>query len=227
MWRCGRRVRGCGVGSPSQSRHIPGTHTSHVLGDAGCVITLSRTQLMLALIPLVALLAVAGSRLSDAGANAAPQRAEPLTVLDAAPAASPKLLVYVVGAVKRAGIVKLREGSRVADALERAGGPTAKADLAAVNLAAPVVDGQQILVPERSPPTAATGAGSAIATGGRVSLSSATAEQLDALPGIGPVTAQKIVDWRATHPLRSVDDLDAIPGIGPARIEQLRDLVQP
>ena len=62
----------------------------------------------------------------------------------------------------------------------------------------------------------------------KVSLASATLEQLDALPGIGPVTAQKILDWRQTHgPLRSVDDLDAIPGIGPARVEQLRDLVTP
>jgi competence protein ComEA len=64
--------------------------------------------------------------------------------------------------------------------------------------------------------------------GGRVSLATATIEQLDELPGIGPVTAQKIVDWRTTHgPLRSVDDLDRIPGIGPARVEQLRDLVTP
>ena len=62
----------------------------------------------------------------------------------------------------------------------------------------------------------------------KVSLASATIDQLDELPGIGPVTAQKIVDWRQTHgPLRSVDDLDAIPGIGPARVEQLRDLVTP
>ena len=65
-------------------------------------------------------------------------------------------------------------------------------------------------------------------TGAKVSLASATLEQLDALPGIGPVTAQKILDWRQSHgPLRSVDDLDAVPGIGPARIEQLRDLVTP
>ena len=73
----------------------------------------------------------------------------------------------------------------------------------------------------------ATG-GAATGSGAKVSLASATLEQLDALPGIGPVTAQKILDWRQTHgPLRSVDDLDAIPGIGPARVEQLRDLVTP
>ena len=80
-------------------------------------------------------------------------------------------------------------------------------------------------MPRRSP----GGAGSpATAAGAKVSLASATLEQLDALPGVGPVTAQKILDWRQGHgPFRSVDDLDAIPGIGPARIEQLRDLVTP
>ena len=115
----------------------------------------------------------------------------------------------------------------MADALERAGGPTRHADLALVNLAAPVADGQQIVVPARVPQTGSA-VGAAPAAAAKVSLASATLEQLDALPGIGPVTAQKILDWRQSHgPLRSVDDLDAIPGIGPARVEQLRDLVTP
>ena len=135
--------------------------------------------------------------------------------------------MYVVGAVRRAGLVRLPEGARVADAVERAGGPTRRADLALVNLAAPVADGQQVVVPIRTPPGAA-GAGSAGPGASKVSLASATLEQLDELPGVGPVTAQKILDWRQTHgSFRSVDDLDAIPGIGPARIEQLRDLVTP
>jgi competence protein ComEA len=95
-----------------------------------------------------------------------------------------------------------------------------------VNLAAPLADGQQVVVPRRGPPGSAPPG--APATGVKVSLAMATVEQLDELPGIGPVTAQKIVDWRATHgPFRSVEDLDAIPGIGPARVEQLRDLVTP
>ena len=102
-----------------------------------------------------------------------------------------------------------------------------RADLTLVNLAAPVADGQQIVVPTRVAPGASGGA-TAAGSSAKVSLASATIEQLDALPGIGPVTAQKILDWRQTHgPLRSVDDLDAIPGIGPARVEQLRDLVTP
>ena len=143
-----------------------------------------------------------------------------------AAAAPPRLVVHVVGAVRRAGLFRLPEGARVADALARAGGPTARADLSLVNLAAPLADGQQVLVPRRGPPGSAPGA--TPVTGARVSLAMATVEQLDELPGIGPVTAQKIVDWRATHgPFRSVDDLDAIPGIGPARVEQLRDLVTP
>ena len=91
-----------------------------------------------------------------------------------------------------------------------------------------LVDGQQVVVPRRSPPGAAAAIPGAPGSGAKVSLASATLDQLDELPGIGPVTAQKILDWRTTHgPFRSVDDLDDVPGIGPARIEQLRDLVTP
>jgi competence protein ComEA len=144
-----------------------------------------------------------------------------------------RLVVDVVGAVRRPGLYRLRDGTRIADAVRRAGGPTRRAEVALINLAAPLVDGMQIVVPARvaTVPGAAsgnvgvTGAGSA---GVRVSLSSATIEQLDSLPGIGPVTAQKIVDWRTAHgPFRSVDALDEVSGIGPAKIEQLRGLVTP
>jgi competence protein ComEA len=138
----------------------------------------------------------------------------------------PTLFVHVVGAVHRPGLFRLKDGSRVADAVARAGGPTRRADLSAVNLAAPLADGQQVIVPRRGQ----AGAGGSVGgtTGAKVSLAIATVDQLDELPGIGPVTAQKIVDWRTSHgPFRSVDDLDDVPGIGPARIEQLRDLVTP
>jgi competence protein ComEA len=92
-----------------------------------------------------------------------------------------------------------------------------------VNLAAPLVDGEQVVVAERS----AGGTGVA-GSSGPVSLSSATAEQLDTLPGIGPVTAQKIVDYRQQHgPFTSLDGLDAIPGIGAARIQELQGLAVP
>ena len=111
----------------------------------------------------------------------------------------------------------------------RAGGATRKADLAQVNLAAPLADGEQVVVPARvvAGASAAVGASGA-APAGPVHLSTATLEQLDALPGVGPVTAQKILDYRAKHgAFCSVDELDAIPGIGPARLDQLRDLVAP
>jgi len=196
------------------------------------VITLTRTQLALVLVPLVALLTVAGSRLSGVGTSEGPSSAAPLSRIAAQEgareggAAVPSLVVHVVGAVRRPGLFTLRDDSRVADALTRAGGPTRRADLTAVNLAAPLADGQQVLVPVRLAPGA--GPAATPASGARVSLAVATVEQLDELPGIGPVTAQKIVDYRTAHgPFRSVEDLDDVPGIGPARIEQLRDLVTP
>ena len=175
--------------------------------------------LVLAAVALV-LLVVAGRTLAGAGtatvepaATLVPERAE----------AAPKLVVHVAGAVRRPGLYRLAEGKRVADAVARAGGAAASADTAAINLAAPLADGMQVLVPRR-----VSGTGDKPATAARPSLSSATAEQLDALPGIGPVTAQKIVDYRTAHGgFRSVEDLDAIPGIGAARVEQLRDLVSP
>jgi competence protein ComEA len=190
---------------------------------------LPRRQTAILLVVCIAVLALVGKRIAAQGTARAPTaQAVALTENRAAGGtdAGSRLVVYVVGAVRHAGLVRLSEGARVADALERAGGPSRKADLTLVNLAAPVADGQQIVVPTRAAPGAS---GGATATGGsaKVSIASATIEELDALPGIGPVTAQKILDWRQTHgPLRSVDDLD-FPGIGPARVEQLRDLVTP
>ena len=193
------------------------------------MITLTRAQLAMVAVPLLALLAVAGSRLAGVGASEGPARAVPLAGADvggsvAANDAIPKLFVHVVGAVHRPGLFRLKDGTRVADAVARAGGPTSRADLSAVNLAAPLVDGQQVIVPRRGPDGMPAALAGTSAPGAKVSLASATAE----LPGIGPVTAEKIVDWRTTHgPFRSVDDLDDVPGIGPAHIEQLRDLVTP
>ena len=193
------------------------------------MINLTRTQVALLLVPLLALLTVAGSRVAGVGASQGPAQAVPLARLDAEGTAdaAPKLVVHVVGAVRRPGLFRVAEGARIADALGRAGGPTRRADLSAVNLAAPLADGQQVVVPVRLPPGAAPPPG-ATSAGAKVSLGIATIEQLDELPGIGPVTAQKIVDWRTAHgPFRSVEDLDDVPGIGPARIEQLRELVTP
>jgi competence protein ComEA len=141
----------------------------------------------------------------------------------AAPAA--ELVVDVAGAVRAPGLHRLAPGARIADALAAAGGATRKADLSLVNLAAPLADGEQVLVPGRG---AAAPAGGAASPSAPLDLNTATAEQLDALPGIGPATAQKIIDFRQAHgPFRSVDELDAVPGIGPGRIDQLKGLVIP
>jgi len=191
---------------------------------------LPRRHTAVLLIVCLSVMFLVGKRLAGTGTARAPaSQAAAFDQVESVDGAvvAPKLVVYVVGAVRRAGLVRLPEGARVADAVERAGGPTRRADLALVNLAAPVADGQQVIVPVRVA-AGVGGEGAASTGGGKVSLASATLDQLDELPGIGPVTAQKIVDWRQSHgPLRSVDDLDAIPGIGPARVEQLRDLVTP
>jgi competence protein ComEA len=182
-----------------------------------------RRAALLGALALVALLALAGRTLGGSGASPSARPAAAALVPETEAAA--RIVVHVAGAVRRPGLYRLSEGTRVADAVARAGGATAKADTAAVNLAAPLADGMQVLLPSRV-------AGAAGTTGPgvprRVSLGSATVADLDALPGIGPVTAQKIVDYRAAHGgLSSVDDLDAVPGIGPATIDELRELVTP
>ena len=137
-----------------------------------------------------------------------------------------QLVVDVAGAVRRPGLYHLASGTRIADAVAAAGGATAKADIMLVNLAAPLADGEQVLVPARGATTAsASGTPSPTAP---LDLNTASAEQLDALPGVGPATAQKIIDYRQAHgPFRSVDELEAVPGIGPAKLAQLKGLVIP
>jgi competence protein ComEA len=142
--------------------------------------------------------------------------------------------VHVAGAVRRPGVYRLATGARVQDAVRRAGGARPGADVNAINLAAKVADGQQVVVPERASRGAAAVAG---ATGGSaapgaatapVSLNSATAEQLDTLDGVGPATARKILEWRMQHGgFRSVADLAQVPGIGPKKLAALRAQVQP
>jgi competence protein ComEA len=190
--------------------------------------SLSRRRAIAGALVVVGALVVGGRSLIHAGASTA-ETAAPVRPIEAAE--PPKLVVHVVGAVRRPGLYRIRDGSRVADAVARAGGPTVKADLALLNLAAPVADGVQVVVPRRGPPGGGPSSAGAAATpepSGPVSLSTATAEQLDELPGVGPVTAQKIVDYRDEHGgFSSVDELDAVPGIGPKRLEDLRDLVTP
>ena len=134
------------------------------------------------------------------------------------------VVVDVTGAVARAGVYRLPAGSRVEDAIGRAGGPAPGAELEAINRAARLADGQQVVVPRRG--AAAVAAGSS--EEGPISLGTATVEQLDTIDGIGPVTAQDIVDFRDEHGgLASIDQLDQVPGIGPATMESLRTRLQP
>ena len=141
--------------------------------------------------------------------------------------------VHVAGRVRRPGLYRLTAGSRVAAALNRAGGPTGGADLAAINLAAKIQDGQQVLVPRSGAAAGATGAGDAAAAPGaagraKLSLSTASAEQLDQLDGIGPTLAKRIVEYRAAHGgFRSLNDLNQVEGIGEKRMQALRKAVGP
>jgi competence protein ComEA len=189
----------------------------------------TRRQALAVAALVLAALVVAGRWLAAPGAGAPEPR--PLTLARAAPAPRPPVGVHVVGAVRRPGLYRLRNGSRVADAVRRAGGATPRAELALVNLAAPVADGAQVVVPRRGGSGAVPAAGAGAAPGvpaGPVHLNTATLEQLDTLPGVGPATAQRILDYRAQHgAFRTVEELDAVPGIGPARLEQLRGLVAP
>ena len=153
-----------------------------------------------------------------------------------------ELYVHVAGSVRKPGLIRLPPGTRVATALERAGGPTRRADLTLVNLAARVQDGQQIVVPRAGAGGAAGAAGVAgMGTGGAVGgaavgglpgaklhLSSATPEQLDQVDGIGPTLAERIVQYRTEHGgFRSIEELSEVEGIGEQRLATLRDALQP
>ncbi len=184
---------------------------------------ISRARALVYIAVLIVALLLAGRlafRKEQRAAQVAP------AALRAEPAPVRKLLVHVVGAVRTPGLYRLDDGSRVDDAIRAAGGAKPKAALDAINLAAPVADGQQVIVPVRERGTAPPGAASSGTAAGPVHLNTATLEELDTLPGIGPVTAQKILDYRDEHgAFSSVDELDAVPGIGPARLAELKKLV--
>jgi competence protein ComEA len=144
------------------------------------------------------------------------------------PAPAVDVVVHVAGQVMSPGIVRLPAGSRVADAIEQAGGVTRRKALDSVNLARVLVDGEQVLVGAGTP---ALGGGPAAGVPSqgvplKVSLNSATLEQLDSLPGVGPVLAGRILAWRTTHGrFTSIDELGEVSGIGESILEQLRPLV--
>ena len=138
-----------------------------------------------------------------------------------------RLIVDVAGAVRKPGVYRMAAGARVEDALKRAGGATPHADLSQINRAAKLEDGRQVLVPRRASQAATASAPAAATPAQPVNLNTATLEQLDTLDGVGPTTAQKIIDFRTAHGgFGSVDELDQIPGIGEKKLAALREQVR-
>lgn len=149
------------------------------------------------------------------------------------PPGVPEIVIYVSGAVEAPGTYRLPSGSRIEDALVAAGGVTARADSSRLNLAARLDDGEQVEVPEKirqaqgNGTTALAGNPTQVtASGGPVNINTATLEELDTLPGIGPVTAQKIIDYRdANGPFQALEEIMNVPGIGPATFERIKELI--
>lgn len=179
---------------------------------------------------LVAIVVVAlGVKVLGKGGDGGGAPAPPIKVDRAGTGGREGVYVHVAGAVRRPGLYRVRGGSRVASALERAGGLTRRAQVAGVNLAAPIEDGQQIVVPVRGPPGGgASSSASGAAAGSKVSLANATVEQLEKLDGIGPTLAKRIVEYRDSHGgFRSLDELGQVDGIGDKRLGALREAVSP
>jgi competence protein ComEA len=156
-----------------------------------------------------------------------PPAAAPIHVAEADGGGSARLIVHVAGAVRRPGVYRLAAGSRVFDAVRRAGGARRRADLAALNLAAKLEDGRQVLVPLRGAAPAAGGTAAAPVEGQPLDLNTASAEQLDQLDGIGPGMAAAILKYRDQHGgFGSVEELGEVPGIGEKRLASLREQVR-
>jgi competence protein ComEA len=196
----------------------------------------------LVLYAAAALLVLAiGLRLHAHGGGGAPVPSVALTpaprgAASESPASARELWVDVAGAVRRPGLYRVPAGSRVAAAVERAGGVSRRGDPVGVNLAAPLRDGQQVIVPVRGAAavaaagTAGSPGGSAAAGGGGapISLSQASEAQLETLDGIGPALAGRIIEYRQRHGgFRSLDELKEVSGIGDKRFEALRGALVP
>ena len=197
-----------------------------------------RPVLISAAVVAVIALAIGGKTLSPQAPKGAPGSA-PYERASSPSAAAPagliergdeRAVVHVAGAVQRPGVYRLRSGARVRDAVRRAGGASSDGDANAINLAAKVVDGAQVIVPLKlgTAASSASSAGASSTSTAPISLGNATAEQLDTLDGVGPATAEKIIQWRTENGgFSSVDDLGEVPGIGPKKLEALRSQVTP
>ncbi len=202
----------------------------------------TRTQLAVYAVALCAI-AWLGARYlgrDQAAAPAAPPSARPASPdgIAVGREGGGRVTVHVAGEVRRPGVYRLREGARVQAAVRAAGGATSRAQLDAVNLASKAQDGRQIVVPPRAPPGAAAPAAGAVAAPGvpgaaagvpeqPIDLNTATLEQLDTLDGVGPATAQKIIDFREEKGgFGSVEELGQVPGIGEKRMAALRERVR-
>jgi competence protein ComEA len=196
----------------------------------GGMVEVPRQQLLLCALAIVAVALIGARYLSERGGAASPaaRASAPVRIEHSG---GGRAVVHVTGAVRRPGVYRLPAWARLDLAVKRAGGPAKGADLQGVNLAAKVADGQQVVVPQAGAAGTVAGAAGAGAAGGAaagpISLNTATAEQLDQLEGVGPATAQKILDWRKQHGgFRSVDDLKQITGIGPKKFAALEDKVR-
>jgi competence protein ComEA len=190
----------------------------------------STRRIALCAVGIVVAVVLGVSRLGGGGGPAPPAEAEAPIAVEEDGAGGGRVVVHVAGAVRRPGVYRLSASARVDDAVARAGGATRRADLGGLNLAAKVADGRQVLVPERArsaagaaPAGGAAAADAAPAEGQPLNVNTATLEQLDLLSGIGPVTAQKILDLREERGgFASVEELGEVPGIGEKRMESLR-----
>jgi competence protein ComEA len=173
-----------------------------------------------------------GSRLYKPAPDPLPQIVDNPSTADVTPAVPVSINVYVTGAVLHSAVYALPQGSIVRDAMTAAGGATKDADLIAINLAAPLEDGEQVTVPAKSPDGTSTVVSSTTPTSStstvhaQISINRGTLADLDTLPGIGPVKAQAILDYRAQHGLfKRLEDLQNVKGIGTKTYEDLKSLI--